>query len=305
MYVAMRPRVAGFPGVCDPIEEEPMNYLMHHYNVLLLWHPEVLLLAVLLTILYWQVTGPLKERLGIAAMVVPAKRRVFWLLGMLAFYLAMGTPVALVADKYLYIFHMIQLSLLSMIVPPLVWSSMPEELVGVFIERPVIKPLVKFWGHPIAAMFIFNALNWFWQYPAVLDYSLRSSLVFTLGNYLMLVAAIFLWWPVAAPHRRPSVKKHSGFRDLIQPPWGASLSPEAQMLYLFFNMDMMMPAVILVADVTSPIYQFYIHAPHIFGTGALADQQLGALLMGVVMFVTYAIAFTANFRFYDLSSWYS
>ncbi|MCY0865005.1 MAG: cytochrome c oxidase assembly protein, partial [Sulfobacillus sp.] len=60
-----------------------------------------------------------------------------------------------------------------------------------------------------------------------------------------------------------------------------------------------------IADTTKPFYAFYEQAPHVFGLGALADQQTGALLMGVAMFLAYAIAFGAAFRRYDFSSWYA
>jgi putative membrane protein len=280
-----------------------MGYLDRHYNVFTLWHPEVIALIILLSILYFEVTGPLTGRLGLPELTVKSRQRVYWILAMVCLYAAMGTPVGIMADKYLYMFHVIQISILSVVVPPLVWSSTPRELVALFIERPAIKPIFKAWGHPLAAMLVFNLFYWAWQYPPILDATLRASLLFTAGNYLMLISALFLWWPLVGPAAPTGMR--AGFRHLVAPPWGSAMSPEAQMLYLFFNMDLMIPPVVFVADTTQPIYQFYMQAPHVFGLGALADQQMGVLLMGVLMFLAFAVAFGAAFRFYDMSSWYA
>lgn len=280
-----------------------MGYLEHRYNVLLLWHPEVLLLVILLLVLHWQVTGPLKHRLGLSDMVITRRQHVYWLAAMVVLYLAMGTPVSILADRYLYLFHVIQISILSVIVPPLAWASVPRPLVRLFIERPAVKKVFRLWGHPLAAMLFFNLLYWAWQYPPILDTTLRAPLLFTFGNYLMLIAALFLWWPLVGPTAPTGLR--AGFRHLVAPPWGSALSPEAQMLYLFFNMDLMIPPVVFVADATGPVYHFYMNAPHIFGIGALADQQMGVLLMGALMFLAYAVAFGAAFRFYDMSAWYA
>ncbi len=280
-----------------------MTYLEHHYNFLLLWHPEVIALVVLLTILYVEITGPLKERVGLSAMQVTTRQWIFWILAMAALYLAMGTPISILADRYLYLFHVIQLSILSVVVPPLVWASIPQPLIRAFIARPAIKGLFRFWGNPLVAMLVFNVLSWAWQYPPILDATLSLSLLFTLGNYLMLVAALFLWWPLMGPASPAGLR--AGFLHLVVPPRDRAISPEAQMLYVFFNMDLMIPPIVFVADATRPIYRFYLHAPHIFGIGPLADQQLGIILMGIIMFVAYGIAFAAAFRFYDMSSWYA
>jgi len=281
-----------------------MGYLDQHYNWLVLWHPETLVLVILLTVLYFQVTSPdaLGARWGFSR---PSAGQVrFWLAAMLMDYLAMGSPLATVADGYLYVAHMLQVTILTMIVPPLIWASLPADVIETLLNRPWAARLFRIWGHPLLALVIFNVLTWIWDYPPILDKTLQVSVLFVIGNYIMLIAGLFLWWPVMAP-RAQNISGRRGFRELLTPPAGVAISAEAQMLYLFFNFDLMMPPTIFIADTTKPFYAFYEQAPHVFGLGALADQQTGALLMGVAMFLAYAIAFGAAFRRYDFSSWYA
>ena len=77
-----------------------------------------------------------------------------------------------------------------------------------------------------------------------------------------------------------------------------------QLLYIFFNFDLMMPALVYIIDTARPFYVFYMHAPRIFGISALADQQLGDLLMGASMTIAYISAFLATYTKYDETHWY-
>ncbi len=281
-----------------------MAYLFQHYNFFALWHPEVMLLVIILAVVYFQLGGPLRERFGDNLPDVPTLQKVYFMAALAVFYLAMGTPVKLVADDYLFAGHMVQYALLSVVLPPLLLAGIPQWMMNALWKTGFWSRVLSVATNPPFAIIAFNVIFSGIEYPAVLDASLRNDWVYVLESYVMLFSAIFMWWPIMAPVEKKQNRHLRVVRKRGQMPELAMVSRGYQLVYIFFNFDLMMPALVYIIDTSTPFYTFYLHAPRIFGISALADQQLGVLIMGLSMATAYLSAFIASYAKYDDSHWY-
>lgn len=246
------------------------------YGWLGLWHPEVLACIGIIAYLYQKM----------ARSVTFGQRILFWAM-LMVLYVAMGTPMKLIADDYLLTAHMVQYVLMSMVVPPLLILGIP----GVAWRRLwTITGLSKIWrwlSYPPVALIGFNVAFSVLQYPPILDMSLRNTWAYLVLPYVILILSIAMWWPMLSP--------------LEEFP---RLSRGAQLIYLFFNVDFMMPSSVYIVDTSRAEYRVYQEAPRLFHLSALADQQLGGVVMGVGMFLAYAVAFGIIYAGYDEGHWY-
>ncbi len=274
--------------------------------MLLSWNPVVFGLVLLLGILYHTLTGSLRTRWVPSSQAPTTAQRTRFAMALAIYFLCVGSPLNIWATQDLYSAHMVQVAFLTLVVPPLVYRGLPDGLLGSLYQRATFRRIVRTAGHPLLALVTFNLIMWAWQYPVLLDWTLRNNAPYVLGTLLIMVSAFFLWWPIYTPRdARINSEKSLGARQLLAHSIDGPLNFEAQMMYWFLNFDLMMPPTIYVIDTTSPFYAVYEKMPHLFGLTALSDQQLGGLIMGLSMAIAYAIAFASAFSHYDMSAWYA
>lgn len=253
-----------------------MTTLVSDYGWLRLWHPEVALALGVIAILYLRLAADvtMHQRLTFGAMLT-------------VLYVAIGTPIKVVADDYLLTAHMVQYVLMSMVIPPLLIYGLGPLTWRRLLGIPWVASMWRLITYPPVALIGFNGVFSGLQYPPVLDLSLRNAWAYLILPYLILAMSVAMWWPLLSP--------------LTEFP---RLSRGAQLLYLFFNLDFMMPASVYIVDTRHADYSIYQHAPRLFHLSALADQQLGGLVMGVGMFLAYVVAFGIIYAGYDEGRWY-
>jgi cytochrome c oxidase assembly factor CtaG len=73
------------------------------------------------------------------------------------------------------------------------------------------------------------------------------------------------------------------------------LCARAKAAYLFGAFVLASPLGLVLALLPSPIYDFYEHAPRLWGIGPLTDQQIGGVVMavseGILFFALFAVFF--------------
>jgi len=115
----------------------------------------------------------------------------------------------------------------------------------------------------MSAFVTFVGVLWFWHVPAIYELAQESEAVHIFEHLSFIGAALVGWWPVIGTETS-RVKKPA---------------PPIRMLYLFL---LAVPCTALAAILTyakTPLYPFYVTAPHLYGLSALQDQHLGGLLM--------------------------
>ena len=228
---------------------------------LALWHPELLAAAVLLGVAYLRlVTAPPARLAG--ARPVPPGRRVEFLLGLAALYVAQGSPVALLASRYLFSAHMLQAVLLVLVAPPLLLEGVPVWLLRPLFAVGWVREAVRWITQPAAALLIFIMSFSIFLLPGLNDAALADPWLYTAEHALILVAAFCMWFPVLSPV--PEIP---------------ALQAGPRMLFTFAVEILMTVPFALITFAGAPLYPTYAAAPRVFGLSALTDQQLGGIIM--------------------------
>lgn len=243
-----------------------------------LWHPGVFAWLLLLQVAYLLAVGPWRSSFGWGA-PVPATRRLWFSLGLWCVYLSEGTPLHLLSEKYLFSAHMLQHTLLTMVVPPLLMAGTPD-----WAMRPLtrIRPLMRamrLLTRAVPALLVFNVIYSVWHVPVAYEAVLKSHTFHMFQHAVLFTTAILMWWPIASP--LPEL-----------PP----LHEGIQMLYIFVVGVTQLGAFALITFADEPIYKFYENAPRVWAAvDPLADQQIAGVIMNILPMLIAVAVWTVMF----------
>ena len=219
-------------------------------------HPSVVIGLVLLGGLYVYLGGLRADR----------RRALAFATSLLVIFVALNGPLHNLSDTYLFSAHMAQHLLLTLLFPPLFLYGTPA-----WVVRPLLTPrwvlaLARVVTRPVVAAATFTAPIVLWHLPVFYEAALRHHGLHIVQHLVFLTTAVLMWWPILSP-----------VPELPRIPY------PGQMLYLFLlGLPMSLTgALITLSDAV--LYPFYAAAPRVSeGLDALADQQIGGLLMWVV-----------------------
>lgn len=197
----------------------------------------------------------------------PADRRRtrFFVAGMAVLWIGADWPIHDLAERYLYLIHMTQHLLFTLIAPPLLIAGMPAWLLRRYLRPRPVATAFGFLTKPLVALILFNSALLFVHWPAVVELSVRSGWTHFGLHVLLVGTALLMWWPVMSP----------------LPEYPALPAP-GQMLYLFLqSLAPTIPASFLTFGdhVLYPVYSTF---PRIWGIGALTDQLIAGLIMKLI-----------------------
>jgi cytochrome c oxidase assembly factor CtaG len=185
---------------------------------------------------------------------------------------AVVSPLATLALHYFLWAHLLQNVALAEWAPALAVLGISPALATALGRNSGVRALV----HPLVALPLWLAVYGAWHVPALYDAALRHRLLLDLEHASYVVSGCLLWWPVFhnAPHR---------FRA------------GAKAAYLFGAFVLASPVGLILALFPTPVYDFYEHAPRLWGIGPLTDQQIGGVVMavseGILFFALFAVFF--------------
>ncbi len=228
------------------------------------WHNEPYLIGGLIVLawLHALLAGPFRARLapGIGYPVGPAIR---FHAALLCFYLAVGSPLDQVGERFLFSAHMLQHQLLIYPAAILFLSGLPAWMVDPVLSRPLIRPLMRFLSRPLVAGLAYTLVLSLWHMPIFYDWALQDKVVHVAEHVSFFGAALLYWWPLISPSR-------------VCPP----SSYAAQMIYLGGVVIAMTPVFAYLTFSSDILYPTYEFAPRLFPDFSAADDQL---LAGVMM----------------------
>ncbi|MEH7413702.1 cytochrome c oxidase assembly protein [Neobacillus drentensis] len=111
---------------------------------------------------------------------------VLFFLSLFLFYLTIGSPLATL-NHLLFSLHMIQMSVLFFVIPPLFLLGIPET------NTPVIKELRI---SPFAALVAFAILLFFYHLQAVLTFLTLNPFIHNSYLFLLLILSFMIWRPI-------------------------------------------------------------------------------------------------------------
>jgi cytochrome c oxidase assembly factor CtaG len=203
----------------------------------------------------------------------PAGWRIACFAGAIAILLAVSlTPLGTLGLHYFLWAHLVQNVALAEWIPLLLVASLPPELAASAARLGAVRVLTR----PAVALPFWLGAYLVWHVPVAYDAALGNQALLHLEHLTYLVAGVLLWWPV-----------------LQSQPW--SLSSGAKSAYLFTAFVFASPLGLLLALIPSPIYDFYVDAPRLWGLTPLADQQLAGIAMAVSESVVFFAMFTVFF----------
>jgi len=238
----------------------------------------------------WQpgLIAPLTCVLALSAYAVRFRRRhearaAFFVLAVALFFVALASPIGVLARGYLFSAHMLQHLLLMLAVPPLILLGLPREADSVPRERSAFA-LAGPWLAGVGAM-------WIWHAPMLCNAAAVSTMVQWVQTGSLLVMGLLFWYPVLAPRLSNRLPVFTG------------------VLYLFAAC---VGCTILGIMVTlSPVEVCSVYAHPVDSLGVMplvrdgwglshrADQELGGLMMWVPACLVYAAAILATLgRYY-------
>lgn len=265
------------------------------------WHTEPVLLLLLLGSLWayllavgpfrhrWQARGGDQDGAATAAPGAtagwPWARALAFGGGLAVVYLAVGSPLDALGERFLLSAHMVQHLLLVYVAPPLLWLGLPTALV----DRMLLgwAPLRSGWGglvHPVVAGASFTLILSLWHLPVLYEAALRDKTVHVFEHATMFGSALLLWWPLCGPSR-------------LLPP----SRPGVRMIFLLLLLVGQTPVFGLLTLTDVVLYPTYAYAPRLafFPLSPLDDQILAGILMMVANVGVFLLCF--GLAFFD---WY-
>ncbi|GEB31862.1 putative membrane protein [Brevibacillus sp. 1238] len=271
-------------------------YLTETFGFRATWNPELFLLTALIGLAYFSLTGPLRHTFP-DAKPASLKQKLSFSLGLLLFYFGMGSPLN-VAGHFLFSAHMLQQSILYLVMPLLLLAGTPPWLMRFLFYRKGLKGFLRVVSHPIPAVLLFNALFSFYHMPVILDMTMNNLAAHNLIHLLLLVTALWMWLPVIAPI--PEIHRLSELQKLA---------------YIFANGVLITPACALIIFSESALYETYVNGPSMLCAPffsapidksmfavplpPLEDQRLGGIIMKLLQELTYGSVLA-----YVFAAWY-
>lgn len=261
-----------------------------------LWSPYFMSFVVLVGLAYYLMTGPYRHKFGGKNEErSTVKQQIYFYVGLVILYLAIGAPVDLLSHIMLSA-HMVQMVLFLFIFPIFFIQGIPAWMWRKFINIPVIKPVFNILTKPLVALLVFSALFSLYHMPAVFDYSKSSFTVHTVTLIILLILAINMWWPIVTPVEEED-----------------TLVPLLKMGYLVVNAAIITIACALIIFASTPLFNAYssegswiqamslcvpgdvlnnmpfeLSGPEMFSPlSILDDQQLGGIIMMIMQQAVY------------------
>ncbi len=229
------------------------------------WHTEPLLIGSLLFVgwLFAVLTGPLRHRFADAPSAYPSREACCFAAGLIVFYLAVGSPLDVLGENFLFSAHMVQHKIVMYIAPVLLLFGIPTWLIdALFRQMPATRDCWRFLVHPVVAGALFTLAFSLWHIPAAYEAALVNKAIHAIEHLTMFGAAVLLWWAFISPSRAIP-----------------AISPGARILYIFAITVLQIPVFVYLTfsgDVHYPTYEF---APRIIALDPLEDQILGGIIM--------------------------
>lgn len=250
--------------------------LFHHYTWWELWNPLLVLTLVAIFAIYVRVMKRMPSNMDTG---ISLKKKLAFLSGLIAAYAALAGPLAILANNLVLSAHMLQQSLMYVVMPPLVLLGMPIEFYRFLNDRVFNVSFLRILKSPWLHLLLFNLLWSFYHLPFIYEYILEHILLLEVVHVVINTSAFLMWIHVLAPE------------GLIN-----RMSYVMKMGYMFANGMLITPACALIIFSATILYSSVLEAPQLFLVPTpLDDQQLGGVIMKVVQEFSYSLVIGSIF----------
>lgn len=265
---------------------EIWEMINQNFSFAALWSPVFIGFTIVMIGIYFAVIGPLRPRFRGAA-PVPIHKKIFFVAGLLVFYLGFGGPLYLIGHL-MFSSHMTQMALVYFVAPPLILLGLPEWLLRPMAEKKWFSILT--W--PLFGIIFFNVGLSVYHFPFVFDFLMSHYELHICYQGVLFVGSLITWWQILTPV--PELKQLSELKKIG---------------YIFANSMLLLPACALIIFTNTPVYATYTDPnawqyalglclpageavpPELYESlgllSTLQDQQLGGIIMKMTQEFTY------------------
>lgn len=225
-------------------------------------HPEVWLLVIGLTVLYVgavRVVGPKAVEPG--EPVLTRRNIGCAIAGIVLLWVASDWPMHDIGEQYLYAVHMVQHTLLTLVVPPLALLATPRWLADLILGQGKVRTVIRVASLPLVAGIAYNAMVIAGHWPALVNLSVDNGIVHYLVHVLLVFTALMMWMPVCGPIRE----------------WQMGIP--AKMIYLFCMSVVPTVPGGWLTFAEGAVYDAYDTPTRAFGISVQDDQQTAGMFM--------------------------
>jgi putative membrane protein len=257
-----------------------------------LWSPYFLAALLAVLIAYFLLLVKYRTHFNNSEPLTP-RQGIFFVLSVFLLYVIKGSPLDLMAHLLFYI-HMIQMAVLTLIIPPLFIFSIPSWVWRNSLNWKPFRQLFLLFTQPLFALLVFSGVFSFYHIPLIFDHVMENIWLHAGYSILLFIVSTFMWWPL--------VNELSEYQ---------TLNGIKKVGYIFAGGILLTPACALIIFASSPMYATYsdpkawgqmmslcvgsttfnslnISGPELFSSmSALHDQQLGGVLMKVIQEIIY------------------
>jgi putative membrane protein len=249
------------------------------------FHLDVVLLCVGLVVAYIGLIrkyGPVLSPRGDEP-IVTRRQVVCFGVGVVALWVASGSPLHTLADRYLFSAHMIQHLVQAFVIAPMLLLGIPGWMLEVLTRPRWLRQTMRTLGAPLIAGLVFNVVLLGMHWPAVVDLMVRDEFVHAMIHTTLVLSSLLMWLPVLSSS------------DVVQP----RMKPLPRMGYLF-GMTLLptVPASFMTfGDPEIPLYPIYGQFPRLWDLPVGEDMLIAGLLMKTgAGFLLWGIIATMFFR---------
>ena len=259
-----------------PMHEHPAGFAA-------MWSPGLLLATILIGFIYFYFIGPMRSRFT-GSSPVPIRKKLYMITALLLFYGAQGSPIGYYSHTDLFSAHMLQQSIIYLMIPPLVILALPTW----FIRPLFMKRWMRKWIYPITqplvAVLVFNLMFSLYHIPLVFNFAFDRPALHLGYHIFLAIAAFHMWFPIFCPI----------------PEWNR-ISDLQKMAYVFVNGVLLTPACALIIFAKTLLFPGYAAGTEALGLlSPLDDQQLGGTLMKIFQEIVYGVTLA-----YIFFKWYN
>jgi cytochrome c oxidase assembly factor CtaG len=193
-----------------------------------------------------------------------------FVVGLALILFAFVTPLHQIALNYLLSAHLLQNVVLAEWAPALCVLGLAPALSKRLNQVRVVRVLTN----PLLVLPLWLATYFLWHLPWAYDTALEHpTTLLHLEHLCYFVTGALVWWPVLT----------------------GRLSAAPAAAYLFAAFVLASPLGLLLALLPESIYDFYEHAPRLWGLSPLEDQQIAGVTMASEQAAVFFAAFTVYF----------
>ncbi|MGC6455082.1 MAG: cytochrome c oxidase assembly protein [Coraliomargaritaceae bacterium] len=230
------------------------------------WHTEPLLLVTLLSLgwFYALAIGPFRQVLSRHSRF-PTGHCLFFYLGLVLLYLAVGSPLDQLGEQFLFSAHMLQHMILIYFAPTCLFFGMPGWLWDALLQNKYLEKTIRVLTHPACGGLLFTFVYTAWHIPVLYEAALQDKRIHILEHWTMFGLGFLMLWPFLTYSEKVPRRSYP-----------------LRLVAIFLLMVGQLPVFAFLTFAGEAIYPTYVWAPRIIGLDSLNDQILGGVIMKVI-----------------------